>query len=351
MLVDCFLGFDEVELARFRVTYLDKLVNRVLIVESSKTFSGDCKPLYFFEWWKSLPNFLKEKIDVVKLDDSLFKSSDAWDRDIFSRESLIEIAIKKYPAAKYIFSDLDEIPSLEQVETFLITDGNYHFRCRTVYRKANLFVQGRHDNWDYGVLASFPELLINNGGRFQKLPLIGSSETGVHFSYLGMSPERIESKLNSFAHTEYRSLEIDFTNYLAFCDKYTIDHLGRIRSETFGLLELENKDTLTSSILKSLIEFNSNWFYSPVEKKIIIKRLFASGIASFGMRVSRGSRIHPIRRLLFSVYFSRHERYGSLFIQPVIRLIVISCAVIEIFLAILWNIRRLVKKFVRNEKK
>jgi hypothetical protein len=351
VLVDCFLGFDEVKLGEFRMLYLSKYVDRTLIVESKKTFSGDDKPLYFSEWRESLSVTQKSRIEIIELDDSFLTSNNAWDRDIFSRESLHRIAIANFPKARFIFSDLDEIPSLKQVEAFIMAEGNYHFRCRTVYRKANLFVQGRHDNWNYGVFSSSPVLLAQNGGRFQKLPMITSSETGIHFSYLGMSPKRIEAKLNSFAHTEYRGLNIDFTNYLSFCDKYSIDHLGRIRSETFGLLKFVPLESLRSPLLKSLADFNLNWFHRETSRQNILKRIIASGVASFGMRVSRSNEIHPFRRLLFSKFFSRnpHPTFGL--VRESIRLIMVTGAIFEIVFAILWNIRRIAKKLLLDARK
>ena len=348
MLIDCFLGFDEVKLAEFRVVYLKDVVNQTLILESRKTFSGDAKPLHFSDWKQTLPDDLKQKIEIVELNDSDLTSDSAWDRDIFSRESLNKIAIEKYPGSRFIFSDLDEIPAVEQVEKFLISQGNYHFKCRTIYRKANLFVMGRHDNWNYGVFSSSPELLVKNGGRFQRLPLITSNDFGIHFSYLGMSPRRIKSKLNSFAHTEYRGLSISFDHYLAFCDKYIIDHLGRIRSETYGLLKYQSTSECTSSILNSLFEFEPSWFYPEFFKQNLLKRLIASGMASFGMRVSKQGEITPIRKFIFSRFFSEKPSPGFSPIHALVRLILISGAIIEIFLAVLWNLRRYAKKFATH---
>ena len=47
MLVDCFLGNDEVDLAEFRIRYLENSVDLFVIGESDQTFTGKSKEQHF----------------------------------------------------------------------------------------------------------------------------------------------------------------------------------------------------------------------------------------------------------------------------------------------------------------
>ena len=50
MVIDAFPGFNEIELAAFRINYLSESVDLVVIAEAKLTHSGIEKPLYFKNW-------------------------------------------------------------------------------------------------------------------------------------------------------------------------------------------------------------------------------------------------------------------------------------------------------------
>ena len=78
MVIDAFPGFNEVELAEFRISYLKDVVDKVIIVESELTHSGLSKPLYFANWlanqsqtMKFLEKFIinrNEKTRIIRRD-------------------------------------------------------------------------------------------------------------------------------------------------------------------------------------------------------------------------------------------------------------------------------------------
>ena len=47
MIYDCFTFFNELDLLELRLEFLDKYVDWFVISESSKTHSGQIKPLYY----------------------------------------------------------------------------------------------------------------------------------------------------------------------------------------------------------------------------------------------------------------------------------------------------------------
>ena len=46
-IIDCFTFFNELDMLEFRLTELDPYVDKFVIIESTKTFTGEPKPLYY----------------------------------------------------------------------------------------------------------------------------------------------------------------------------------------------------------------------------------------------------------------------------------------------------------------
>ena len=47
MIIDTILFYNELDMLEFRLMELDSVVDKFVIVEATKTFSGNKKPLYF----------------------------------------------------------------------------------------------------------------------------------------------------------------------------------------------------------------------------------------------------------------------------------------------------------------
>ncbi len=280
MIVDLFLGFNELELAEFRINYLDNLIAHVVIGESDLTHSGKQKDLYFKDWVAKLPARQREKVSVISIPLSDF--ADAWDREIFSREYIANYAKNRFPGHKFILSDLDEIPSRDQVSRITSQHGVFHFTTPTSYRRINWKLTDSHSRWSRGVCGDLRSLNLPNGGRFSKLPNIGG-EPGVHLSYLGLSVEQLVTKLSSFAHTEINSENFAAFDFLSFCDFYRIDHLGRVRSQGFGLLKMESPSAqdLKISLAKNLPQY---FDLGDSRKPSSLRRLLASSRLSVYLR-------------------------------------------------------------------
>jgi Glycosyltransferase family 17 len=333
LLIDCFMGFDEIPLAEFRINYLSSVVTHTFILESNITHSGDEKPLFFKSWYSRLDDEARKTVTVLEITFEDKTLDHSWEREIASREKLLEIANKRFPGSRILLSDLDEIPSIAQINEFLSLRGNFRYNCKTSYRRANWFLGGRHDDWNYGVLSSDPCSLGANAGRFRKWPVIKTADPGLHLSYLGTSPERLKFKFNSFAHTEYRHLNFDFERLLEICDDYLIDHLGRIRSKTFGLLRSEKPDQLRSSILTLVKETHPEWIGGQGKRSLLL-RLFISAAIS---NVLRNSASTPQRVLWLNEAFSKDPGIKRIKARYVLLLL----SGLELIISIVWNIRRI----------
>ena len=256
MLIDCFPGFNEFELAEFRIEYLSELVDLVIIAESSLTHSGDSKDLYFAEWLDSKP-ILKNRVRVIEV--HLSAASTHWEREITTRETLIKYAAKEFPNGKFILSDLDEIPSRKQVESFLKSNGCFHYITPSTYRFANWHLLDGHSSWKLGVMGDASIADLPNGGRKEKLAVLKAPDEGLHFSYLRHDAAKLEFKLRSFAHQELNFPEMYSPSTLQFADFYQIDHLGRFQRRGKGLLKTQSKNEL-SAIQAEALKFEPSWF-------------------------------------------------------------------------------------------
>lgn len=58
---DCFIFFNELDLLELRLNELSDIVDKFVLVEGTKTFQGDDKPLYFEENKDRFKEYIKEK--------------------------------------------------------------------------------------------------------------------------------------------------------------------------------------------------------------------------------------------------------------------------------------------------
>ena len=65
MIYDCFTFFNEFDLLEIRLNELDSVVDKFVLVEATKTFSGKDKPLYFNENKNKFNKFLNKIIHVI----------------------------------------------------------------------------------------------------------------------------------------------------------------------------------------------------------------------------------------------------------------------------------------------
>lgn len=231
MIYDCFQFFNELDLLALRLNVLDPVVDRFVISESTVTFSGRPKPLYYAENKALFKKFENKIIHNVV--------ADTPDTDPFSRDSYQKNAVAGglkdcVSGDVIIFSDLDEIPDPEKIKASLARFDSgkiYHFAQRLFYFYLNLeevsgsllsftgeFDGVRRKKWlgskmfDYSMLKS----RTIESTRFPEAKAVGArvDDGGWHFSYVGGDSkdagiaERVRSKIISAAHQEYNNEKI-----------------------------------------------------------------------------------------------------------------------------------------------
>ena len=119
MVYDCFQFFNELDILKIRMNVLNDVVDRFVISESTVTFSGKKKPLYFAENRERFSEFDDKIVHQIV--------QDTPDVDPFQRDSFQKCAVKR-PLEKMctdddiiIFSDVDEIPNPEVLKNIFAT--------------------------------------------------------------------------------------------------------------------------------------------------------------------------------------------------------------------------------------
>lgn len=326
MIIDAFPGFNEVALAEFRINYLRTLVAKVIIVESALAHSGIVKPLYFSNWLATQPQALKNRVKVINVDLSHLATS--MEREIYTREFLLNYIKREFPGAKYILSDLDEIPSVSQVVNLRATTGNHHFCTPTSYRRLNWELSDSHARWKFGLMGEIKSNDQPNAGRFFKYPLI-SGDPGMHFSYLGSGNKAISEKCNASAHTELSMKYWESSELISFCDKFRIDHLGRSRNRGAGIFRV-NLNSNNDVLLHAKIKFPE--FYDEGDR---LPNYLARLLASIKVSSYVGSGLlAKVQQKIFKPSYFFTSR------SPLVHI----GAFIELFITIIYQIRNLISR-------
>lgn len=223
-IIDSFIFYNELDLLEYRLSILNEYVDYFILVESSYTFTGKPKKLYYQEN-KDIFDKFNHKIIHIKVTDFPYKYpnidytlrhqniNENFQRDCIKR-GINKLAnnITINDNDLLLFSDVDEIPN----PTFLnkIKNKIFHFDTNIFYRLEldmyyyNLNVRlGDGNNWHGIKLITF-EFLKNNKLTFQEIrnyehihdvPIIKNG--GWHLSYFGDS-KFIYNKLENFKEME-----------------------------------------------------------------------------------------------------------------------------------------------------
>jgi beta-1,4-mannosyl-glycoprotein beta-1,4-N-acetylglucosaminyltransferase len=112
---DCFTFFEELDILDIRLHEMDRFVDYFVIVESTETFSGIKKPLYFEENKERFKEFLPKIIHRVAPLTS--GKLEAWERQEFQRNYVAE-TLEHYCEDDdlVLVSDVDEIIGVDPVK-------------------------------------------------------------------------------------------------------------------------------------------------------------------------------------------------------------------------------------------
>ena len=230
---DAFLFFNELDLLEIRLNTLDPVIDYFVIVESTKTFSGLTKELFYnnnkkrFEKYQSKilhyivadtpDNFIdlaissdmgesqKSVIDKVNAAYWWPKDQAQWGRESYQRESLVIPLSECKENDIILISDLDEIPNPEIIKTILqnVDINNIYHLENTMF---SYFLNCKNsESWVGTFVTSYKIIKQNilNEIRMKREGVLVKGG-GWHFSYLG-GIEQIKIKIESYSHQEFNN--------------------------------------------------------------------------------------------------------------------------------------------------
>ena len=113
MIVDCFTFYNELDILKKRLKYLSPVVDKFVLVESTKTFRGNSKELFYEQNKKDFDEW-KDKIIHVIVEDNP-DDKNPWVRESYQRNcitrGLTEISVEDL----VMISDVDEVPKVELI--------------------------------------------------------------------------------------------------------------------------------------------------------------------------------------------------------------------------------------------
>ena len=234
---DCFTFFNELELLELRMEILNEYVDKFVIVESTITFSGKEKKLFYEENKEKFKKFnnkiihvivndtpedfvnlpfienpknkqeeIKNKIlNYLNISEGWGRHEKQWGREIYQRESIFYGLLDCNDDDLIIVSDLDEIPNLGGVSSFNFNDV-FDFKQNTYYYYFNLL---KEKNWSGSKLISWENLksTSTNSVRQNKHTTKIIENGGWHFSFMG-GPDSVKIKIDAYSHQEYNNHRI-----------------------------------------------------------------------------------------------------------------------------------------------
>ena len=226
---DCFMYFDEDVVLDVRLNFLDKFVDKFIIIESKYNHKGEKRvPLFdinkFIKFKNKIEYILTDeipkKIETINKDDSkdeIYRKSiyNAWKRENLQRNQITKGIINANKDDWIIISDLDEIPDLRKIELKKVKNKFVFFKQDMMYYKFNLKLE--NFTWVGSKACKMKNLKTPQWIRDIKdkqynwwridtffsnrkySDILFVENGGWHFSYL-KNPQNIEKKLKSYLH-------------------------------------------------------------------------------------------------------------------------------------------------------
>jgi beta-1,4-mannosyl-glycoprotein beta-1,4-N-acetylglucosaminyltransferase len=217
-LVDAFIFYNELDILYYRLSILYEIVDYFIIVESTRTFVGNQKPLFYSENKKRFSKFHDKIIHIV--DEELLENPQTnlnvryryddgvWNNEYHQRNSIDKgiCQLSLSPNDRIFICDVDEIPDtnvLKQLKeeqfdidyiSFIQDMYYYNLTCKN------------SEKWNLPKLVSYKCYVNDLKREPQKCRTIHANYSvpngGWHLSYFG-DAKFIKNKIENFSHQEF----------------------------------------------------------------------------------------------------------------------------------------------------
>jgi len=231
MVYDCFAFFNELDLLDIRLQDLSPVVDKFVLVESTRTFQKKPKPLYYRDNRERFAAYHDKIIHVIVEDHPTFFTNwripRTWHFENHQREQILRGLTQADDDDTILISDIDEFPRPDKILEYKNASGIKvfeQFLCFYYVNNLCTFLNvglgdilkparlnhGGFGFWRGSVMLPKKRIVnIKETRLYRDLPdddVTVIREGGWHFSYLG-GVEKIVEKFESFAHAEYNTPE------------------------------------------------------------------------------------------------------------------------------------------------
>ena len=204
---DCFTFFNELEILEIKLNELYDHVDHFVLVESTETFRGNPKPLFFAENKQRFSKFLDKIIHVVVTEH--LETHNPWEREFYQRNQILRGLTSCQDEDIVIIEDLDEIISASKLPEFidlLLTNRLRYVTCNhpmyTYYLNRYGHNYGNVSHLPGSVVAKYADVkLLSPQGIRDQRDGAAAITAGWHFTYMG-GVDRVRKKIESFSHSE-----------------------------------------------------------------------------------------------------------------------------------------------------
>ncbi len=239
---DTFTFYNEFDMLEFRLMELDSIVDKFILTESTLTFSGNKKPLYFEENKHRFKKYL-HKIHHIVVDDPPqgFTRDKTWEREYHQRNSISNslnyLGLEEEDII--IHGDVDEIPDVNIIKKWknegvpcnaqILQMENFYYNIETkltgivehIYVTKvftyKVFKEEENNNHDLTWIRYANWMWTPNGGW--------------HYTYFN-TPETIKNKITEYSHSyEYDKPEINNIDNIKNSIKNKQDIFKRIQED------------------------------------------------------------------------------------------------------------------------
>ena len=293
---DCFMYFDEDMILDLRLNYLDRFVDKFVIVESTFNHKGEKRTPLFdikkFRKFESKINYLlldhePNNLFDIKKDDNSKKIigkniMNALLRENYQRNFIINGLLNADKNDWIIISDLDEIPNLENCNLREKNDKIVFFKQLMIYYKLNLLLENfpwigskackKKNLYSPQWLRNIKDRIypwwridtLFSKTKYSKINIINNG--GWHFSYI-KKPEDIEKKLKSYLHhTEYDLAPLGAEKISELIKKKTTVYNLKVDSKSSKFNKGNKLVKLDTNFLPSFVKNNLELYHNWIEK-------------------------------------------------------------------------------------
>ena len=200
---DGFIFFNELDILEMRLSELNDVVSKFIIVEGTMTHSGKINDKRYF--LNNLNRFKKYKDKIIYLVDNFEEVvvNNSWDLERHQRDFIKNGWKSLTNNDAIIISDCDEIPNPEAIANYKLKDGFSSFLQKLYYDYINCYCQ----EWEWAKIVPFAIAKTMTPCQIRYTEAQNKIQNGGwHFSFMG-GPSKIKEKMISYAHQEYNTPE------------------------------------------------------------------------------------------------------------------------------------------------